>query len=58
MGVIRLERIDDPRLDDYRNVSDAERLRRRDLFVAEGRLVVWRLLSSAYPPVSLLLNES
>jgi tRNA G18 (ribose-2'-O)-methylase SpoU len=57
MPVIHVERIEDPRLDDYRNVSDAELLRRRDLFVAEGRLVVRRLLSSGQHPVSLLLNE-
>ena len=37
----------DPRLDDYRNVPDAELLERRGLFVAEGRLVVRRLLTSS-----------
>ena len=37
----------DPRLDDYRNVPDAELLERRGLFVAEGRLVVRRLLASS-----------
>ena len=58
MSVIRIERIDDPRLDDYRNVSDGELLRRRQLFVGEGRLVVRRLLSSAHAVASLLLNES
>ena len=43
MPVIRIERLDDPRLDDYRSVSDSESIRRRGLFVAEGRLVMGRL---------------
>jgi tRNA G18 (ribose-2'-O)-methylase SpoU len=37
----------DPRVDDYRNIPDAELLHRRGIFVAEGRLVVRRLLSSS-----------
>jgi tRNA G18 (ribose-2'-O)-methylase SpoU len=37
----------DPRLDDYRNVPDAELIERRGICVAEGRLVVRRLLTSA-----------
>ena len=35
----------DPRLEDYRNVPDAELIERRGIFVAEGRLVVRRLLT-------------
>ncbi len=45
-----LERIDDvadPRLSDYRNVPDPELVERRGIFVAEGRLVVRRLLDGA-----------
>ena len=57
MPVIQIERIEDPRLDDYRNVSDAELLRSRRLFVGEGRLVVRRLLSSGHEVASMLLNE-
>jgi tRNA G18 (ribose-2'-O)-methylase SpoU len=34
----------DARLDDFRNIPDAELIRRRGVFVAEGRLVVQRLL--------------
>ena len=51
--------IDDSRLEDYRNVRDPESLRRRGLFVAEGRLVVERLLerSECYDVKSFLLNE-
>ena len=44
MPVIRIDQLDDPRLDDYRNVRDPELLRRRGFFVAEGGLVVVRLL--------------
>ena len=36
---------DDPRLDDFRAIADPALLRTRGLFVAEGRLVVRRLLS-------------
>jgi tRNA G18 (ribose-2'-O)-methylase SpoU len=58
MHVVRIERFDDPRIDDYRNVSDAELLRRRGLFVAEGRLVVNRLFESAHRVESVLVNET
>lgn len=37
---------DDPRLADYRNVPDPVLLEQRQLFVAEGRLVVRRLLAA------------
>ena len=39
-------------------MSDAELLRRRDCFVAEGRLVVARLLESGHGVESLLVNEA
>jgi tRNA G18 (ribose-2'-O)-methylase SpoU len=58
MKIVRIDRFDDPRIQDYRNVSDAELLRSRNLFVAEGRLVVGRLLAERHRVVSLLLNES
>lgn len=58
MRVVRIDRFDDPRIEEYRNVSDAELLRRRKLFVAEGRLVVGRLLEAKHEVRSLLLNES
>jgi len=58
MQIARIDRSDDPRIQDYRDVSDAELLRRRNLFVAEGRLVVGRLLAEGYRIVSLLLNEA
>ena len=58
MQVVRIDRMSDPRLDDYRNVSDAELLRHRGLFVAEGRFGVGRLLETGRPVVSLLLNDA
>lgn len=49
--------VDDPRIDDYRRVADGDALRRQNLFVAEGRLVVGRLFDSGLQVVSLLVNE-
>jgi tRNA G18 (ribose-2'-O)-methylase SpoU len=49
----------DARLSDYRNVPDAELLRTRDLFVAEGRLVVRRLLTASRCSVrSVLVSDA
>jgi tRNA G18 (ribose-2'-O)-methylase SpoU len=41
-----ITREDDPRLDRYRHVGDARWLRDQHLFVAEGRLVVERLIAA------------
>jgi tRNA G18 (ribose-2'-O)-methylase SpoU len=50
---------DDPRVSWYRGVRDADLVRRRGLFVAEGRLVVERLIGERrYAVQSLLLSES
>jgi tRNA G18 (ribose-2'-O)-methylase SpoU len=50
---------DDPRLDAYRNVSDAELLRSQGLFVAEGRLVMRRVVDDArYRLVSVVVNHA
>jgi tRNA G18 (ribose-2'-O)-methylase SpoU len=50
---------DDPRLGPYRCVADARWLRQRGLFVAEGRLVVERLLDlGGYEVVSILVNRA
>lgn len=45
MPPIPIADADDPRLADYRNLPDGELRRARGLFVAEGRLVVERLLA-------------
>jgi len=42
----RIDRADDPRAGDYAHVADPGWLRDRGLFVAEGRLVVQRLLAA------------
>ena len=59
MTVERIECASDPRAAAYRDLGDGELLRRRGVFVAEGRLVVRRLIEDArYTIESLLLNES
>ena len=51
--------LDDPRVADYTHVGDAAWIRARGLFVAEGRLVVTRLLESgAFPVRSVLVTPS
>lgn len=47
MPVITVEGQDDERLADYRNIPDGELVERRGIFVAEGRLVVRRLLEES-----------
>ena len=47
MAPIPIDALDDPRVADYRHVADAAYLQARSLFVAEGRLVVARLLALA-----------
>ena len=50
---------DDERLADYRNVPDPELLERRGVFVAEGRLVVRRLLTgSRFTARSVMVTET
>ena len=44
MATVPIDDARDVRLDDYRNVPDGDLLRNRGIFVAEGRLVVTRLL--------------
>jgi tRNA G18 (ribose-2'-O)-methylase SpoU len=45
--IIRIDEAGDERLGDYRGVSDPDLALRRGLFIAEGRLVVRRLLASS-----------
>jgi tRNA G18 (ribose-2'-O)-methylase SpoU len=57
--VIVIERLDDPRLADYRQIGDPIALQRRGLFVAEGRLVVRRVLQNRrFRPHSILLTAA
>jgi tRNA G18 (ribose-2'-O)-methylase SpoU len=57
--VVRVVDPADPRLADYARLSDAELLRSQQLFVAEGRLVLERVLADpALVLRSVLLNDS
>ncbi len=54
-----IDREDDPKLQSYRSVGDPQWLRRQNLFVAEGRLVVERLIDQAqYDIVSVLVTPT
>lgn len=58
MNVVHIEDPADERIADYRNVPDPDLMVRRGLFVAEGRLVVRRLLASTrWIPRSLLVTQ-
>ena len=59
MPVQPIEDLSDPRLADYRHVPDPELLRRGEIFVAEGRLVVRTLLAdSPFVTRSVLVTET
>ncbi len=59
MSVVRIGGSDDPRVGGYQTVRDADLVRERGLFVAEGRLVVERLIGEGrYLIQSLLLSEA
>lgn len=52
-----IESLDDPRLGPYRTLRRPMDHRQQNIFVAEGSLVVQRLLESDLPVLSLLLTE-
>ena len=59
MPIVRIDSADDPRVAEYRGVSDPELIRTRGLFIAEGRLVVERLLNRGQFRIrSLLLSDA
>lgn len=58
MTVVRIESDADERLSDFRNIPDPDLLVRRGVFVAEGRLVVTRLLESGLRTRALLVTET
>jgi tRNA G18 (ribose-2'-O)-methylase SpoU len=57
MPLIRVNSLDDPRLEPYRHLKDTNRTRWEGLFVAEGEKLVRRLLASEFPVESVLLSE-
>ena len=58
VSIVRIDSRDDDRLSEFRNVPDPELLVRLGLFVAEGRLVVARLLASGLETRLLLVTEA
>src|SRR3954469_22073811 len=56
--VVVIDGPDDPRVAEYRDIGDHDRLVARGLFVAEGRLVVERLIDDRFHISSLLLNRA
>jgi tRNA G18 (ribose-2'-O)-methylase SpoU len=59
MAVERIDCANDPRVAVYRDVRDGELVRARGLFVAEGRLIVRRVIGDGRHKVqSLLVNEA
>src|SRR5215813_1812586 len=58
MPLIHIDGPADPRIATFRSVSDAELLRRDGLFVAEGRLVVRRVIDDRFALHSVLMNET
>jgi len=58
MPLIAISDLDDPRLAPYRSLPTARRTRPAETFVAEGRLLVVRLLASSLEVQSLLVRET
>jgi tRNA G18 (ribose-2'-O)-methylase SpoU len=59
MRMVRISGAGDPRVTAYQSVPDAELLRQRGVFVAEGRLVVERLIAERrYAVQSVLVSDA
>jgi tRNA G18 (ribose-2'-O)-methylase SpoU len=59
MAFLTIESCDDPRVGDYRDVADPDLVRGRGLFVAEGRLVVGRVIQDGrYAVRSVLVSDA
>jgi tRNA G18 (ribose-2'-O)-methylase SpoU len=56
--VLSIHDAGDPRIADYRGIPDPELARGRGVFVAEGRLVVQRLLASRFATRSLMVTPT
>lgn len=57
MPLIRIESLDDPRILAYRDLPRSKLPRRAGLFIAEGRLLVERLLASDFETESILVES-
>lgn len=59
MRIVRIERATDARLDMYRDLRDADLMRDRGMFAAEGRLVVRRTIEDRrFIVESMLVNDA
>ena len=58
MPVLSIDDAGDPRLADYRGIPEPELARTRGVFVAEGRLVVRRLLASRFVTRSVMVTPA
>ena len=58
MSYARIESIDDPRLNHFRNLKKTNQSRRQNHFVAEGVTVVQRLLQSDFEVQSVLVTDA
>ena len=59
MNIIQIEDPDDVRIAEYRNIPDPDLMARQGLFVAEGRIVVERLLTrSRFETRSVLITQA
>jgi len=55
--IIPIQSLDDPRIAPYTRLKDRDLARESECFIAEGELVVRRLLASPFPVRSLLLAD-
>ena len=53
----RIERLDDPRLDVYRNLKSTNATRDARIFIAEGPTVVERVLRSGFAVSSVVISD-
>src|SRR5688572_14667027 len=59
MPLVRIDAADDPRVADYQGAAEPELVRSRGLFIAEGRLVVARVIGDGRHAVrSVLLSDA
>ena len=54
---IRINSVDDPRLDRYRQLKGSRHTRRQGYFICEGRFTVQRLIESDFEIESLLISD-
>lgn len=57
MPIIRVESLDDPRVEAYRNLKSKNLQRGGEFFIAEGKKVVERMLDSRFRTASIFISE-